>query len=98
VSGPEKDALCSEALDEDALIPGCGRTILLIKSKKKSVDGELKRNQKRTDWEELELTVAMFYGSTLIAPNKTGPSVMEHMTCQRNLCIRSVVIERGRSP
>jgi hypothetical protein len=99
LSGPEKDTLCSEVLDEDTLIPGCGWTILSAepKKKEKSVNGE--SNQKRTDWvEELQLAIAMLYSSTLVAPNKTFPSVTEHRARKRNLRIRSVVIERGRRP
>ena len=42
VSGPEKDTLCSEALDEDTLIPECGWAILLVKQKEKSMNGEQK--------------------------------------------------------
>ena len=40
----------------------------------------------------------MFNGSTLIAPNKTCPSITEHRARKRYLCVRSVVIERGRRP
>ena len=58
-----------------------------------------KSNQKRTDWvEELQLAIAMLYCSTLVAPNKTCPSVTEHRARKRDLRVRSVVIERGRRP
>ena len=44
------------------------------------------------------MAIAMFNGPTLIAPNKICPSVTEHRARKRNLCVRSVVIERGRRP
>jgi hypothetical protein len=34
MSGPEQDALCPEALHEDALIPSWAWTILLVKENK----------------------------------------------------------------
>jgi hypothetical protein len=97
MSGQEQDALRSEALDEDAVILACVRTILPAQRK----EGEnqcttSKHSQRRTDW--VELIVAIFHGSTNVAPIKTCPSVIQRTARQRNLCIRSVVIENGRSP
>ena len=54
-----------------------------------------KRNQERTD---VELAIVKFNSSTNIAPNKTCTSVIECSARQRDLGLRSVVIERGCSP
>ena len=98
LSGPEQDALCSEALDEDALILSWAWTILLAKQNRYQPTAS-KRNQKGPDWvEQLELAVVIIHSPTIIAPMKFCPSVIKRSGLHRNLCFRSVVVERSRSP
>ena len=83
-SGPEQNALCSEALDGDAVIPACLWAILLEQQRwgrRKSVMAST-HSQGETDW--VELTAEIFYN---VDPVKTCPSDIERFFRQRSLCV-----------
>ena len=75
----ESAALCSESPDEDALILGHGLFIVLVRwgiSLRRE-----KRGQVRTD--RAKMTVAIFYVSANVAPEKLRTTVSEILGVQR---------------
>jgi hypothetical protein len=73
---PEQDTLCSEALDESALVlkKSCGFLFERTRSEKSVQLRVVGVTRRWTD--RVELTVVIFHGSTNITPNKTCPSVI----------------------
>lgn len=92
--GPEEDALCTEAPDEDALIRSRGRILLLIQ--KRIISACRVNDAKGTDW--VDIAVMILHGSPDVTPNETLPSITERSPRQRNFRFHSVVHERSSGP